>query len=140
VEVSLVRKRLQTAIEHARQQAQQRRQRVADAERAYAQFLDNIAIPVARMLQNALKSEGLPFTLFTPGGGLRLAADRGRDDYVELQLDTSGDVPQVIGHISRTRGSRTFETERPLKPGASPDAVTESDVLEFLVQTLEPWL
>lgn len=92
------------------------------------------------MLQNSLKSEGLPFTLFTPNGTLRLAADRGRNDYVELQLDTSGEVPEVVGHISRTRGSRTIETERSLKPGAPPEAVTESDVLEFLVETLEPWL
>jgi len=140
VEVSLVRKRLQSAIEQARQRAQQRRQRVAEAERAYAQFLDNVAVPVARMLQNALKAEGVPFTLFTPSGTLRLAADRGRDDYVELQLDVSGDEPEVVALVSRTRGSRTITTERPIKPGMPPEAVTESDVLEFLVQTLEPWL
>jgi hypothetical protein len=140
VEVSLVRKRLQSAIEQARQHAQQRRQRVADAERAYTQFLDNVAIPVARMLQNALKAEGVPFTLFTPNGTVRLAADRGRDDYVEMQLDVSGDAPEVVGLVSRTRGSRTITTERPIKPGTPPEAVTESDVLEFLVQALEPWL
>jgi hypothetical protein len=140
VEVSLVRRRLKSAIDHARQQAQQRRLRAAEAERTYADFLDNIAIPVARMAQNALKAEGINFTLNTPSGTVRLAADKGRNDYVEILLDTTQGMPQVIGRVSQTRGSRTIENERPLKPGAAPDALTEDDVLEFLVQALDPWL
>ena len=140
VEVSLVRKRLKTAMDEARERAQQRRQRTADAEKSYAAFLTNIAIPVTRMVQNALKAEGHHFTVFTPGGGLRLAADRGRDDYVEFALDLAGDQPQVIGRISQARGSRTIETEQPIKAGAGPDALSEEDVLEFFVRALGPWL
>ena len=86
-----------------------------------------------------MKAEGYAFTVFTPGGGLRLAADRGRDDYVELALDTSGDPPQVMARISRTRGSRTIGDERPVKRDASPDQITEADMLEFWVAALEPW-
>jgi len=89
---------------------------------------------------NALKAEGYAFTLFTPGGGLRLASDRGRDDFVELTLDSSGDRPQIMARISQTRGSRTIEDERPLRKDASPDQVTEADVLEFWLDALEPWL
>jgi hypothetical protein len=140
VEVSQVRKRVQGAIAAARQQAQLHRQAVAEAERGYAVFLETVATPVARQVAGALKAEGFGFTVFTPGGGLRLAADRGRDDFIELALDTDADRPQVVGRISYTRGSRTIDDERPLKAGASPDTLTEEDVLEFFVGALEPWL
>jgi hypothetical protein len=92
------------------------------------------------MLANVLKAEGYLFTVSTPSGGLRLASDRGRDDYVEFALDGSGDTPTVMGRIRRTRGSRTLEDERPVKPGAAPQELTEHDVLSFLVEALEPWL
>jgi hypothetical protein len=140
VEVSLVRKRLKSAIDRARERSQQRRQRTAEAERAYQRFLDDLATPIAKQLANALKAEGYAFTVFTPGGGLRLASDRGRDDYIELALDTTGEEPQVVGRVSRARGSRTIEDERPVKPGVAPDAITEDELLEFLLDALEPWL
>jgi hypothetical protein len=140
VEVSLVRKRVQAAIAEARQDAQRRRQAASDAQRAYAAFLENVAAPLARQVAGALKAEGLNFTVFTPGDGVKLAADRGRDDFIELSLDTESDRPQVIGRISRSRGSRTLAEERPIKPGVPPDALTEEDVLNFLVWGLAPWL
>jgi hypothetical protein len=124
----------------AKQRAQTRRQRVADAEQAYAAFLENVATPVTRQLANALKAEGHAFTVFTPSNGLRLASDRGRDDFVEFSLDTGASPPQVMARISQRRGSRMVDEERPLKPGATPDAVTEDDVLDFLLHALEPWL
>jgi len=46
----------------------------------------------------------------------------------------------VTGRVRRTRGSRTIDEERPVKPGAGPDAVSEEDLLEFLLGALEPWL
>jgi hypothetical protein len=140
MEISHVRNQLRNAIERSRDRAQQRRQRTQDAERAYESFLQDVATPVTKQVANALKAEGYSFTVFTPGGGLRLAADRGRDDYVELALDTSDDRPQVMGRISRTRGSRTIADERPVKKDASPEQITEADVLEFWVDVLEPWL
>ena len=63
-----------------------------------------------------------------------------RDDYVEFALDGSGDGPMVVGRIRHTRGSRTLEDERPIKPGATPQELSEADVLAFLVAALEPWL
>jgi hypothetical protein len=30
--------------------------------------------------------------------------------------------------------------ERRLKPGATPDAITEDEVLEFFLDALQPWL
>ena len=103
-------------------------------------FSRNVATPLVRQIAGSLKAEGYAFTVSTPGRGLRLALDRGRDDFVELALDSETEPPTVIGRIRRTRGSRTIEEERAVKPGASPDQVTEDEVLEFLVSALEPWL
>ena len=140
MEVSLVRNRLKRAMDAARERAHQRRQQAADADRAYAAFLENVATPVTRQLANVLKAEGYAFTVFAPEGGLRLASERGRNDYIEFALDTTSSPPVVVGRISRSRGSRTLDEERPLKAGASPETLTEEDVLIFLLDALEPWL
>ena len=140
MEISHVRRQLKHAIDRARDRAQKRRQHTAEAERAFETFLQDIATPITRQVANALKAEGYAFTVFTPGGGLRLASDRGRDDYVELTLDTSGERPQVMARISQTRGSRTMEQEVPIRKDAAPDQISEDDVLEFWVGVLEPWL
>ena len=140
MEVSHVRRRLTMAVEQSRKAAQVRRERAADTERAYETMLTDVAVPVMRMLASALKADGYPFTVATPGGSVRLGSDKGRDDYIEIRLDTAADPPEVVGRISYTRGSRTVADERPIKGGASPQAITEDDVLEFLLQALRPWL
>jgi hypothetical protein len=131
---------MQAAIAAARERAQRRRQLAADADSAYDRFLAEVATPLARQVANTLQVEGYAFTVSAPGRGLRLALDRGRDDFIELALETDGDQPVVVGRIRRTRGSRTIEEERPVKPGASPDQVSEQDLLEFFERALEPWL
>jgi hypothetical protein len=78
--------------------------------------------------------------VFTPGGGLQLASDRHRDDYIEFAFDGEADPPQATARISYTRGSRTRSEERPIKAGATPDELSEEDVLAFLLSALEPWL
>ena len=124
----------------ARDRAKQRRQKGDEAEQAYTAFLDNLAAPLARQVVNALRAEGYAFTVSTPGRGLRVSLDHGRDDFIELALDTETDQPHVVGRIRRTRGSRTIDEERPVKPGAAPNDVSEDDLLEFLARALEPWL
>jgi hypothetical protein len=124
----------------ARDRAQRRRQLAADADTTYDSFLSNVATPLVKQIANALQAEGYAFTLSTPGRGLRLALDRGRDDFIELALETDADEPTVIGRIRRTRGSRTIEEERPVKRGASPDQVSEQDLLDFFESALLPWL
>lgn len=127
-------------MDRGRALSRERRQRAAAAEQGYRQFLDHTATPLARQLAQVLKAESIPFTVFTPSDGLRLSSDHGRDDYIELTLDTSLDPPQVVGHVSRARGSRTLTSERPVRPGASPSELSEEDVLTFFVEALEPWL
>jgi len=140
LEVSLVRRRLKAAMDAARRRSQQRRERASEAERAYETFLNGVATPVTRQVANALKAEGYSFSVFTPAGGLRLASDTGRDDFIDFALDTSGEQPEVVARVSYSRGSRTLDEERTLKRGTSPDAITEDEVLEFLLSALEPWL
>lgn len=140
LEVSLVNKRVQIAIEKARARAQERKIAATSAEKAYGAFLETVATPVARQVANALKVAGIGFTLGTPGGGLRLSADRGRDDFIEFVLDQSGDAPEAAGRVSVSRGSRTIDEVLPIKPGTAIQDLTDEDVLEFLVRSLEPWL
>ena len=127
-------------METARAQAADRRARDARATAAYDVFLENVAGPVAKQLANTLKVEGVAFTLFTPAGGLRLASDRNRDDFIELALERGAADLQVVGHISHARGSRTVAETVPLKDGFGPDALTDEDVLSFLLRALRPWL
>ena len=140
MEIAQVRKRVQSVITATRSRAQERRQRTDEAERGYSVFLEQVATPVVQQVALSLKAEGYAFTVSTPGDGLRLASDRGRDDFVEFMLDTSGDRPQVLGRISQARGSRRIEEERPVKPDTPPDALSEDDVLDFVMQALERWL
>ena len=124
----------------ARDRAKRKREHGATAEAAYESFLAQVAVPLARQIAGSLKAENYAFTVSTPGRGLRLALDRGQDDFVELTLDSEAEPPTVTGRIRRTRGSRTLEEERPIRAGATPDQLSENDVLEFLVTALEPWL
>jgi hypothetical protein len=140
LETGEVRKRLLQALGGIRERAQQRRARAAEAERDFATFLEVVAIPLTRQVAGALKAEGFAFTVFTPGRGLRLALDKGRDDFIDFALDTETDPLQVIGRISHTRGSRTIVSDQPVKEGVAPGALTEADVLDFLLRALEPFL
>jgi hypothetical protein len=140
LEVSQVSRRLKIAMEQARARSQGRRQRTANAEKTFAVFLETIATPVTRQVANALKVEGLAFTVGAPEGGLRLSADRWRDDFIEFALDSSGEPPEVVGRVSVTRGSRTRDEVEPIKAGAAPEELTDEDVLNFLLRALEPWL
>jgi hypothetical protein len=124
----------------ARDRAKLRRQKADEAGQAYETFLEQLAAPLARQIVNALRAEGYSFTVSTPSRGLRVSLDAGRDDYVDFALNAETDEPYVVGRIRRTRGSRTIDEERPVKPGAGPDRVSEDDLLEFLVRALEPWL
>ena len=140
MEVSHVRNRLRSSIESARSRAQERRRLNTEAERSFGTFLE-LAGVLARQVANALKVEAnLGFTVSTPEGGVRLASDRSRDDFIEITLDTSGSRPEVVGRVRLTRGSRVVEEERPIIAGATPDALTEDDVLEYLITALQPWL
>jgi hypothetical protein len=91
-----------------------------------------------RQIAAVLKAEGRMFTVFTPGGSVRLMSDRSADDYIELALDTTQAYPQVIGHASRGRGRRVTESETALGHGGAVRELTEEDVLAYVMKELEP--
>ncbi|SRR5713226_8063209 len=139
MEISDIRKRVLQAIDRAKRHAADRRARTDQAAREYDIFLERVAVPVFRQIASVLRAEGHLFNVFTPGGSVRLMSDRGTEDYIELMLDTSASEPTVVGHTSRSRGSRVIEAERPLSSGAIHD-LTEEDVLGFLLNELEPFV
>ena len=57
-----------------------------------------------------------------------------------MRLDTTGDVPRVVGLASRSSGRRVTESEQPI---TEPDAIrvlTEDDVRRFVMKELEPFV
>jgi hypothetical protein len=138
LEISDIRKRVLQAIDHSRRAAAERRVRVDAASAAYERFLAQVATPLFKQFAAVLKAEGYPFQVFTPGGSVRLASDRASEDFIELRLDVSGSAPVVLGHVNRARGSRVMASERPIGIGVA--ELTEHDVLEFLVQEIQPFV
>ena len=104
MDVALIRKRLKTEIDQARRTAAERRERSKTATRAYATFLEEIAVPTFRQVANILRAEGIPFEVQTPLDGVRLVSDRSRDDVIALELDATQDPPQVMLSSMRTLG------------------------------------
>ena len=139
-DVALVRKRVRTAIEQARRDQAERRDRAAEAQKSYDAFLENSAIPVFRMIANILKSEGLNFEVATPAGGVRLYSERQRNDAIEMELDTSADPPQPLVTITRARGSRVIQSDRSIKGSNPLVQLTDDDVIDMLLEELRPWL
>lgn len=138
IPISEVRKRLRGVIDSARREATERRKRAATSEGDYQRFLDDIAVPIFRMFAGALRAEGYPFNLETPAGMVRLASEKSSDDYLEIALDTSHDVPVVVGRSSHRLGRRLTESERPVRQEAVVSELTEEDLVEFLLRELKP--
>lgn len=139
-DVGILRKRVRASIDAARRAAATRRERATAATRAYENFLNTIAVPVFRALSTVLRAEGILFETVTPSGGVRLVSDRNRDDFLELELDTSLDPPQPMLITTQSRGSRILRTERLVKEGSPIDEITEDDLTELLLEHIKPWL
>jgi hypothetical protein len=135
MEISDIKRQVLETIGRARRQAAERRGRADEAGRAYETFLHEKAVPVLKQVANVLRAEGFTFTVSTPAGSVRLTSDRTAEDFVELTLDTTADPPLVTGHASRAWGRRVIETDRAL---GAPDALTEEQVLSFVLKALEP--
>jgi hypothetical protein len=134
MEISLVRKRLTETIERAKKRAVECRGRGDQAARDFELFLQKIAVPLFRQVANALKADGYAFTVFTPTGSVRLMSDRAAEDFIELTLDAAENPPRVMGQISRARGGRIIDAERPV---GAPAEITEEQLLDFLLKELE---
>jgi hypothetical protein len=139
MEVAAVRQRVLAAIDHAKRKTSEKRARNDEASREYDLLLEQIAVPLFRQVANVLKAAGYGFTVFTPGGSVRLMSDKSAEDYIELLLDTSGERPLVVCHSSRSRGRRVVESERAVADGPVRE-ITEEQMLRVLMEELEPFV
>jgi len=137
MEISIVRKRVNDTIERAKRRAAERRVRVDEAGAVFGPFLETTAIPLFRQIAAVLRVDAHMFTVFTPSGSVRLMSDRRAEDFIELVLDTSGDVPQLVLHTSRGRGRGVTETERAI---GDPATMTEEDLLAAVLEDLAPFV
>jgi hypothetical protein len=135
MEIADVRKHVKAAMERARRTASDRRARADEAARAYETFLERVAVPLVRQVENVLRAEGYPFKTNTPGGSVRLISERSGEDYIEIGFDGGLEPPSVVGRTSRARGRRVIETEHVI---GGPADLQEEDVLKFLLKELEP--
>ena len=139
METSEVRQRVQQAIDRAKRSAADRRALSDEAAREFDVFLDRLAVPLFRQVANVLKAASYNFTVFTPGGSVRLMSDKAAQDFIELTLDSTGSRPIVMGRTSRGRGRRVVESERPVGDGPVRE-ITEDGLLNFLLEELGPFV
>ena len=136
METSDIRRRLRHALEDAKKATADRRARADVAATAYASFLQDIATPVFRMVANVARGEGHLFSVFTPADGVRLVSDRHGEDFLEVWLDAALDPPQVATRVNRVRGRNVTTTEGLLRADAPIYALTDEDVLAFLLANI----
>lgn len=136
MDVSELRKRILRALDEARKDATLRRTAVDEAARAYAEFLDQIAVPLLRQAATVLKSEGQLFTVHAPAGSARMVSSRAPETFLEVTMDTSGDRPQILGRVSVARGRQGRVEEQAIAPEKAISAITEDDVSQFLVREI----
>ena len=130
MEVSEVRKRILDTIARAKSEAAARRARNAEVATAYERFLETVAAPLVHQVASVLKVEKYSLVVHTPAGAVRLVSERSPEDFLEIRLDTSGQMPQVVAHVERVRGRETLVEDRPIRPGVLVEHLTDQDVLD----------
>jgi hypothetical protein len=138
MDIPEVRRRVRAAIEEARRNAAERRERADAASHAYDVFLASRAVPAFNQLASALTGEGHRFNVSTPAGSVRLASERSPEDFIELMLDTAEDPPVLLGRINHGRGRRAVTKERRVAPHAPIADLTDEDVIAWVVSELPP--
>ena len=140
MEVSDVRRRLRGVIEAARKEVAERRVRNDEATKAYEAFLPNVAVPAFQIMAQALTGESHRFKVFTPGQAVRLVPEFSPDDFIELALDTEGELPSAVLRTSRGRGRRNVSSERPAFARRPFAEITEDDVIAVLLEEIAPFV
>jgi len=136
MEVSEVRKRILDTIARAKRDAAARRARNVEAGPTYERFLETIAAPLVHQVASILKVEKYSLAVHTPAGAVRLVSERSPEDFLEVRLDTSGQVPQVVVHVERVRGRETLVEDRPVRSGVLVEHLTDQDVLAVVADVL----
>jgi hypothetical protein len=144
METSVVRQAVRSLLHHVKRPAAERREnrriRTDQATRQYGILLERMAVPLFKQVANVLRTEGYPFDAFTPQGSVRLMAERGADNYIELALDTNGTAPKLVGRVSYSRDGNVTQTELVLNATTDIEALTEEDLLGFVLSALESFV
>lgn len=127
-------------MEDARRRAAERRALIDDTTTAYDRILETIARPLFLTIAAALMPEGHPFDVETPAGLARLVPKGHPEERIELALDTARDVPAIVLRSRRGRGNRTLAIEEVVAEGPAIAEVTDSNLLDAIVQQLIPLL
>ncbi|MCX6550032.1 MAG: hypothetical protein NTY02_03310 [Acidobacteria bacterium] len=136
LEIAQIRRRVQMRLADVKRVAAGRREQVAAAERAYMVFLPDVAVPTVSAVAQSLSAEGYPYRVTTPGGAVRMTSERSSRTYVEIRLDTTGPLPQIIAEIGRERGSRVLSDDQVIGEGLPVDEITDEHVLDVLVDAI----
>jgi hypothetical protein len=139
-DVSDLRKRVRQTIDRVRREAAERRRETAEAAGQFEAFLRKTVLPVFRTFQQILAVEGCPFELTTPPGQVRLVSVRSPEDFIEIAFDTDRTPLAVMGRWKYTLGRRVSERERPIAEGRQIAELTETDVEQFLLAAIEPFV
>jgi hypothetical protein len=136
METSDVRKRILEVLSSAKRDATERRKRNGEVLAAYEKFLEIVAVPVCHQVAGALKAERVTFVVNTPAGAVRLVSERSADDFVEIRLDTTAAMPQVVVHVEHVRGRERFVDVQPIRAGVLVDQLTDQDVLDGIADAI----
>jgi hypothetical protein len=143
MEVSVVRQRVLDVLKQAKRTDADRRAdhraQSDQAAREYEAFLERIAAPLFRQVMDVLRAENCTVDVFKPGGSVRLVG-RGHDNYIEVVLDTTGAAPKLLGRVSHSRAGNVTQTELVLNATADISALTDEDVLGFLLSEIDALL
>ncbi len=113
MDIPEVRRRVRAAIEQARRDAGERRERTDAASRAYEQFLAARAVPAFNLLAAALVAEGHRFKVFTPADRYGWPP-RGRPRTSSSSRSIRRRIRRsVLGRTNVGRGRRALTRERP---------------------------
>ena len=144
METSVVRQAVRTLLQHVKRSPADRREnrrvQTDQATREYGVFMDRIAVPLFKQVANVLRVEGYQFEVFTPGDNVRLVSARNNDSYIEVALDTNGVAPKLLGRVSYSRSGDVTQTELVLNATTDIGALTEADILGFILAELEPFV
>jgi hypothetical protein len=137
MEVSELRQQILREIERAEVNAANERQNSQAAHTAYARFIADIAGPLVKQSVQILKAEKVAVQAYTPAGSVRIASDTSPDDFIEFVLDTTVRPPRVLGRSSIATGRHNVVVEEvPIAPGTPISALTEADLLAFLIPAI----
>lgn len=127
-------------MDEARRRVVERRALVDDTTTAYARILETIVRPVFQTIAAALTPEGHRFDVETPAGLTRLVRKGHPEERIELALDTEREVPAIVLRAMRGRGSRMLAIEEVVAEGPAIAEITDSNLLDAIIQQLIPLL